>query len=629
MSMAKLSSDNPLNMPMNVVPSNNYSFEYVRSNPYYTMNNLTPNEQTTFGKEANEIGDQNFDNQTKLSLFKKEISHNLLKESKERLERRFSNMQRSIDTPQYEKDDRYNKEMSSLPIDRNIMNEGDIITIEDTDIRDSSLLKFNDSLNETTNRNSIGIPTESNKTQEEISLNDKRNHEREKYCSRYLEKTYDYRIDENLHNSTDNVRKNNNSESSVIEITSDSEDRGKNCKDEDLNCKASTAENKLTIKHYYELGTEIRKIQEKSLSYKGIIECLQNGDLGYRRLYEFRNTALCKFDSRLKKLKIVIPRDYFKDLIVILHKKFHDVNQDEMFKSIKECTYPEILHVNKCILKVFSECPDCKLEPLKVEPLIQKTAEKRQPNKTKKKLDSKRDKSPTDCKKADENSKRRDSYSHTSTSSWYKGKRYNEDRESVDTSDGRPTGYEKATKSKFLPSKQDNNREIQNNLSDESKFRENLGSIISDTNDGLCDNNESQVQNEKLTEAVDEIKTCATVTMNTGLDFKSRVRNVQMKIYRETFHALESGEESKDTDETYLLKGGMLCKKIQTENGSEVKIVAPPSEIEEIIDIVHTMSSSHTPSPKVITFFSKHFTSVNDLVNKVNNFVNNCTQCNK
>lgn len=606
------------------------------------------------------------------------------------------------------------------------------------------------------------------------------------------------------------------------------------------------------------LGPEIRKIQEKSDLYKSIIDTLDKGDKAYKRLYSFRNHALMKSDKD-NRMKMVIPRDNLKEVVILIHKSFHHVQGEELSRLLKNISYPYMLYIPKFVSKVMSECSMCIEEKKKNdETMIDQKSEKTERKPEKRNNRSLKDKD-RDRRNSTERYKRISKDKSLSSSS--KGRRDSlrsgreKDKKDSSTSDGRPSGYEKATKirrpgvssctisnkvspdyrcleeksnlqidvksselldglndkalefkqmydgindvsegrssipERFNPllvsglDKNDNENissaccEVGKNDSEDKELGPEIESsdlvtkpemrssdivtkqemessdlntkpemISSDTvtkpetesfstvtksemeslntlqkterepcnavtkpeleplniikksemespntvtkiemksSDQVTDPQKAKELINPISESSYSLKASSVDTnqnqnesyLNTRfegsnkqsidikqnnnhseeskrnnfkekeasldqkvnddskavpkLDFKGRVRQVQMSSNecKNVMRALELKDGTIAADPSYLIKGGMLCRKDATGNTIEVKIVVPGDELEKVVNIVHTMSAVHTPPVKVVAFFSKHFTPVENLDLKVDEIVSNCSYC--
>ncbi|XP_014281607.1 uncharacterized protein [Halyomorpha halys] len=242
----------------------------------------------------------------------------------------------------------------------------------------------------------------------------------------------------------------------VIEILSDEEqskhklsESGKDEGLEDLDDHLKPSEKILASQIFDSLGPEIRKIQEKSDLYKSIISSLDKGDKAYKRIYSFRNHALMKCDKDFRK-KMVIPRDNLKEIVTLIHKSIHHVQSEELSRLLKNICYPYMLYIPKCISKVMNECPLCIEEKKKNDdPLIDKKSDKTEKKSGKKNNRSLKDR---DKDRRDSPERYKKISKDRSSSSLSKGRRdplrsgREKDKKNSSTTDGRPSGYEKATK---------------------------------------------------------------------------------------------------------------------------------------------------------------------------------------
>ncbi|KAF6211709.1 hypothetical protein GE061_012223 [Apolygus lucorum] len=112
-------------------------------------------------------------------------------------------------------------------------------------------------------------------------------------------------------------------------------------------------------------------------------------------------------------------------------------------------------------------------------------------------------------------------------------------------------------------------------------------------------------------------------------DFKVRVRNAQLMMDDLKTHIQNlEGPSKKATDPSYLLKAGMLCKRTTNKDGkNEVKIAVTPQSLLKMIQIVHTMATTHAPLEKTISVFNKHFTQILGVQEAVTIVLNNCEEC--
>ncbi|XP_014247041.1 uncharacterized protein LOC106665255 isoform X3 [Cimex lectularius] len=404
---------------------------------------------------------------------------------------------------------------------------------------------------------------------------------------------------------------------------------------------------------------ELKKFQLNENTCASIKYRIMSGNNALRSMYTIVNDMLCRIENdgkNSKCIQVIVPKTCIYKCLVAAHNANHKLRLTELENIVEKCFFA-IRDVRNDISIVLRNCKECRRPRTRshsserrknellsqrpgalVLPKIKVNLKSRQSKDKEEDLELEKSDISGKHKQLDE---RKNSHEHDDQQDANLS-----DSKKKETSDRRRSGdsfyiYRQQAKKQFNQKLYDDNEEtidltevqiVEETEKHSDSSKEVPSVIIEDDKDS-----------EKKAETITEEKTNSTNEETTNdtiqpveqddasekkpLDFKARVRHTQMLSdeLKELINKLESGDQT--VNPCYLIKGMMLCQKVNINGNSEIRIVADMDHIKSFCYIVHTMATVHAPYQKSIAMFKKHFIPIDGVEEILSKVVNSCQNC--